>query len=233
MASTTKMMTAIVAVRYGDLDAQVLIDESDIVGEASMGLIAGTTISLHGLLYGLLLPSGNDAAHAIARSIGESRGATTPEAAVQNFVDLMNQTAQEYQLRDTHYMNPHGLDEWGHYSTAFDLAIILRAALNYPVIRDVMQTPAINVDGYDVQFGCSYDTLLVLAKDRPGTINQVTGWLARHKINIAFLRVKRDKRGGDSIMIIETDATVDPMLLEAFEDYTWVRWVRQVPKVEM
>ncbi|MEI2692025.1 MAG: L-serine ammonia-lyase, iron-sulfur-dependent subunit beta [Anaerolineae bacterium] len=91
----------------------------------------------------------------------------------------------------------------------------------------------INVDGYDVQFGCSYDTLLVLAEDRPGTINQVTGWLARHKINIAFLRVKRDKRGGDSIMIIETDATVDPMLLEAFEDYTWVRWVRQVPKVEM
>ncbi len=91
----------------------------------------------------------------------------------------------------------------------------------------------VNVDGYDVQFGCSYDTLLVLAEDRPGTINQVTGWLARHRINIAFLRVKRDKRGGDSIMIIETDATVDPMLLEAFEDYTWVRWVRQVPKVEM
>lgn len=150
MASTTKMMTAIVAVRYGDLNAQVLIDDSDIVGEASMGLISGTTISLHGLLYGLMLPSGNDAAHAIARSIGESRGATTPEAAVQVFVDLMNQTAQEYQLRDTHYMNPHGLDEWGHYSTAFDLAIVLRAALNYPVLRDVMQTPAIHVDGYDI-----------------------------------------------------------------------------------
>jgi len=90
-----------------------------------------------------------------------------------------------------------------------------------------------NVDGYDVQFGCEFDTLLVLAEDRPGTINQVTGWLARQGINIAFLRVERDKRGGDAIMIIETDHMVDPQILEAFEDYVWVRWVRQVPKVEM
>ncbi len=89
------------------------------------------------------------------------------------------------------------------------------------------------VDGYDVRFGCEYDTLLVLAEDRPGTINQVTGWLARQGINIAFLRVERNKRGGDAIMIIETDAMIDPLLLEAFEDYVWVRWVRQVPKVEM
>ena len=90
-----------------------------------------------------------------------------------------------------------------------------------------------NVDGYDVHFGCEFDTLLVLAEDRPGTINQVTGWLARQGINIAFLRVERDKRGGDAIMIIETDHMVDPQILEAFEDYIWVRWVRQVPKVEM
>lgn|GEM_PF-2984998 len=150
MASTTKMMTAIVAVRYGRLDTPVLIDESDIVGEASMGLTAGTTVTLRGLLYGLLLPSGNDAAHAIARSVGGQSGATDPEQAVQKFVDLMNQTAREYQLRDTHYMNPHGLDEHGHYSTAFDLAIILRAALNFPVLREIMQTPAINIDGYEI-----------------------------------------------------------------------------------
>lgn len=150
MASTTKMMTAIVAVRYGDLDMPVLIDASDIVGEASMGLIEGTTVSLRGLLYGLMLPSGNDAAHAIARAVGSRDGTTDSEQAVRNFVDLMNKTAGEYQLRDTHYMNPHGLDEYGHYSTAFDLAIVLRAALNYPVLREIMQTPAVHVDGYDI-----------------------------------------------------------------------------------
>jgi len=153
MASTTKIMTAIVAARYGNLDQDVLIDESDIVGEASMGLWAGETVTLRDLLYGLLLPSGNDAAHAIARTIGWKEGMTTPEEAVGNFVALMNQTAREYQLRDTHFMNPHGLDEWGHYSTPFDLAIMLRAALNYQVIRDTMQTLSINAGGHELWNG--------------------------------------------------------------------------------
>jgi L-serine dehydratase len=89
-----------------------------------------------------------------------------------------------------------------------------------------------NVDGYDVSFGCEYDTILVLAEDRPGTINEVTGWLVRLDVNIAFLRVERNKRGGDAIMIIETDHPVDPQVLEAFEEYPWVRWARQVPRVE-
>lgn len=89
------------------------------------------------------------------------------------------------------------------------------------------------VDGYQVGFGCEFATLLVVAEDRPGTISQVTGWLARSGINIAFLRVERDKRGGNAIMIIETDNNVAPEILEAFEDYPWVQWVRQVPKVEI
>jgi serine-type D-Ala-D-Ala carboxypeptidase (penicillin-binding protein 5/6) len=152
-ASTTKMMTAIVAVRHGNLDMEVLIDESDIVGEASMGLWSGEVVTLRGLLYGLLLPSGNDAAHAIARTIGWRADTTSPEEAVQNFVDMMNETTREFQLRNTHFMNPHGLDEWGHYSTPFDLAIILRAALNYPIIREIMQTRSVHVDGHDLWNG--------------------------------------------------------------------------------
>lgn len=152
-ASTTKMMTAIVAVRNADLSMEVLIDESDIVGEASMGLWAGEVVTLRGLLYGLLLPSGNDAAHAIARTIGTRTGRETPEEAVRNFVDMMNETAREFQLRNTHFQNPHGLDEWGHYSTPFDLAIILRAALNYPIIKQIMTTRSIHVDGHDLWNG--------------------------------------------------------------------------------
>ncbi|MCS6844342.1 MAG: L-serine ammonia-lyase, iron-sulfur-dependent subunit beta [Caldilineales bacterium] len=88
------------------------------------------------------------------------------------------------------------------------------------------------VDGYAVSFGCQYDTLLVVAEDRPGTVSQVTGWLAKRGINIAFLRVERDRRGGEAIMVIETDNPIDPVVLEALEDYPWVRWVRQVPRVE-
>lgn len=153
MASTTKMMTAIVAARYGNLDMQVEINEADLVGESTMGLWAGEVVTLRGLLYGLLLPSGNDAAMAIARSIGWREGDQSAEESVQHFVDLMNQTAREFQLRDTHFMNPHGLDEYGHYSTPFDLAIILRAALRYPIIREVMQTRAINIDGHELWNG--------------------------------------------------------------------------------
>lgn len=153
MASTTKIMTAIVAARYGNLDQDVLIDESDIVGEASMGLWAGETVKLRDLLYGLLLPSGNDAAHAIARTIGWKADTTDAGQAVDNFVALMNQTAREYQLRDTNFKNPHGLDEPGHYSTPFDLAIMLRAALNYDVIRETMQTLSINAGGYELWNG--------------------------------------------------------------------------------
>lgn len=153
MASTTKIMTAIVAARYGNLEQEVLIDESDIVGEASMGIWAGEVVTLRNLLYGLLLPSGNDAAHAIARTIGWKADTASAEQAVSNFVALMNQTAREYQLRDTHFMNPHGLDEWGHYSTPFDLAVMLRAALNYQVIRDTMQTLSINAGGHELWNG--------------------------------------------------------------------------------
>ncbi|MEX2314285.1 MAG: hypothetical protein WD628_01115, partial [Thermomicrobiales bacterium] len=153
MASTTKIMTAIVAARYGNLDQDVLIDESDIVGEATMGLWAGETVKLRDLLYGLLLPSGNDAAHAIARTIGWKPETASADEAVGNFVALMNQTAREYQLRDTHFMNPHGLDEWGHYSTPFDLAIMLRAALNYAVIRETMQTLSTNAGGHELWNG--------------------------------------------------------------------------------
>ncbi|MEM4204449.1 MAG: ACT domain-containing protein [Candidatus Methanomethylicaceae archaeon] len=61
--------------------------------------------------------------------------------------------------------------------------------------------------------------LLVVAEDRPGTISQVTGWLAQRGINIAFPRVERDRRGGEAIMVIETDSPVDPLVLEALEDY--------------
>ncbi|MEZ4524117.1 MAG: hypothetical protein R3A46_21165 [Thermomicrobiales bacterium] len=151
MASLTKMMTAIVAVRTVSLDTGVTIDESDLVGEATMGLVAGDQVTIGDLLYGLLLPSGNDAAMAIARGVGLELGGADSTEARQLFIDRMNETARLMQLRDTHYMNPHGLDQEHHYSSAYDLAIILRTALNYPQIRERMQTQAIRVgERYDL-----------------------------------------------------------------------------------
>lgn len=153
-ASLTKMMTAIVAMRYSTLDTPVTVDAHDLVGEATMGLVEGDQLTLGDVLYGLLLPSGNDAAMAIARTVGWQEGDVSPDQSVERFVGLMNQTARELQLWDTHFANPHGLDAEGHYSSAYDLAIILRTALNYPEIRERMQTIAVRVgDQYDLYNG--------------------------------------------------------------------------------
>ena len=153
-ASLTKMMTAVVAMRYGSLDMPVTVHAHDLVGEATMGLVEGDQLTLGDVLYGLLLPSGNDAAMAIARTVGWQAGDVTPEQSVERFVGLMNQTARELQLWNTHFMNPHGLDQDGHYSSAYDLAILLRSALNYPEIRERMQTVSIRVsDEYDLYNG--------------------------------------------------------------------------------
>ena len=153
-ASLTKMMTALVAVRYGDLSTTVTVEQHDLIGEATMGLVLGDQLSLGDVLYGLLMPSGNDAALAIARTIGWRSGDQNPEQSVARFIGMMNQTAIEMGLRDTHFMNPHGLDEWGHYSSAYDMALILRAALNHVEIRERMQTLAIRVgSNYDLYNG--------------------------------------------------------------------------------
>lgn len=165
-ASLTKMMTAIVAVRYADLDKTVTVVEEDLPGEASMGLWVGEVISISDLLWGLLLPSGNDAAMAIAHGVGQQMGGETQPECIKKFVQKMNEVARQFGLQDTHFMNPHGLDQQGHYSSPYDLAIILRAALNHPEIRTRMQTLARNVAGeHDLYNG---NDLLVERNDMVG-----------------------------------------------------------------
>ncbi|MFW6076062.1 MAG: D-alanyl-D-alanine carboxypeptidase family protein, partial [Chloroflexota bacterium] len=154
MASLTKLMTAIVVVEYADLNSTITIREDDLVGEATMGLLAGDDVTVGDLLYGLLLPSGNDAAMALARGVGAQLSGTSGEKARQVFYQYMNQMADYFQLRNTHFKNSHGLDEDGHYSSAYDVAILLRAALNYPEIRERMTTRAIRVgDRFDLYNG--------------------------------------------------------------------------------
>ena len=88
-----------------------------------------------------------------------------------------------------------------------------------------------NIQGYSTRFSGEYETLLVIAKDRPGTINAVTGWLLEHNINIAFFRVERRRRGGEAIMVIETDDRLPEEVVEAIQDFWWVRWVCRINKV--
>jgi serine-type D-ala-D-ala carboxypeptidase len=124
-ASTTKVMTALLALKYGKLDTEVTVGrEINDVDEGSSlaGLRVGDTLSLEELLYALLLPSGNDAANAIAVHISGSKDA---------FVELMNQEAKKLGAMHTNFENPSGLTSENHYTTAYDLYLIFNEALKY------------------------------------------------------------------------------------------------------
>jgi serine-type D-Ala-D-Ala carboxypeptidase (penicillin-binding protein 5/6) len=135
MASCTKIMTALLATERGSLDQMVTIgaDAAALAapGNSYMGVSAGERLSLRDLLYGLMLPSGNDAAVAIADAIGGN---------VQHFVVLMNARAQQLGLTHTHFANPHGLDAPGHYTSARDLAVLAAVAMRNPTLVQITST---------------------------------------------------------------------------------------------
>ncbi|MEX2225036.1 MAG: D-alanyl-D-alanine carboxypeptidase family protein [Dehalococcoidia bacterium] len=130
-ASTTKIMTAILAAESAPLDQMVVAetDASRMVGSSVMGLRPGVQISMTDLLFGLMLPSGNDAALEIARAM---------DGDVSRFVERMNAKAGELGMRDSHFRNPHGLDRQEHYSTAYDLAILGAYSMRNDVFRRVV-----------------------------------------------------------------------------------------------
>ena len=121
MASTTKIMTALLLCEYGDLSKEITVTkEMATVEGSSMGLLPGDKVTLHDLLYGMMLASGNDAANTTAIVIGGS---------VQHFVEMMNQKAATLGLTNTHFVTPSGLDAQEHYTTAHELALIAAYAL--------------------------------------------------------------------------------------------------------
>lgn len=132
MASTTKVMTALLAIEGGNLDAPVTCSRSAFgVPGTSIYLAEGETLTLREMLYGLMLASGNDAATAIAEHIGGT---------VEEFCRMMTARAAELGCRSTVFLTPHGLPCEGHYTTAHDLALIAREAMRYPVFREIVGT---------------------------------------------------------------------------------------------
>jgi len=141
MASLTKVFTAVQAIEEAPLDTMIETDTSDLMDatHSTMGFQAGEALSLEDLLYGLMLPSGNDAAHAIARALGYQEG-DAPEEAVDRFVARTNQRIKDVGLTDTNLVNPHGYGVPGHYTTAHDLAVFTMYALQYPTFETLIST---------------------------------------------------------------------------------------------
>ena len=149
-ASTTKTMTALLALQRVALTEVVTATAADLVGESTMGLVEGEQQTVHDLLYGLLLPSGNDAAMALARYVGSGLKEPAGAGPVDRFVALMNRQAQQMGLMDTHYMNPHGFDDPDHYSSAYDLASIAWYDLHNPTFNEVISQSAHTVPGHSL-----------------------------------------------------------------------------------
>ena len=138
-ASLTKMMTALVALDHASLTDVITATERSRSEPSVIGLDPGDTLSLEDMLYGLLLPSGNDAALAIAESVGGG--------SIDRFVGWMNERGATMGLHNTHFANPHGLDQEGHYTSARDIAQIAREFMAEPTLARIVRTPRYEVPG--------------------------------------------------------------------------------------
>jgi D-alanyl-D-alanine carboxypeptidase (penicillin-binding protein 5/6) len=134
MASTTKIMTALVALdNFTDLDTPFKVDNRAVgVEGTSIYLKKDEQLSMRELLYGMMLPSGNDASMAIAYKVGEND--------INKFVQMMNDKANELNLHNTHFDNPHGLDSPTHYTSAYDMAMITSKAMENETFREIVKT---------------------------------------------------------------------------------------------
>ena len=138
-ASITKIMTAMLALKYGNMDDTVTISQENVTlesGSQVAGFQAGDQVTMDQLLHCLLVYSANDAASAIAEHVG---GTT------DKFVEMMNSFAAELGCTGTHFTNPHGLQDENHYTTPYDIYLMLKEALDYPEFTDITQMSSYTV----------------------------------------------------------------------------------------
>ena len=139
-ASITKIMTAMLALKYGNMDDVVTITQENLnleEGSQVCGFWAGDQVTMDQLLHCLLVYSGNDAAAAIAEHVGGS---------TDGFVEMMNSYARELGCTGTHFTNPHGLQDENHYTTPYDIYLMLKEALNYPEFTQITQSGSYTVE---------------------------------------------------------------------------------------
>jgi D-alanyl-D-alanine carboxypeptidase (penicillin-binding protein 5/6) len=171
MASTTKIMTALIAIETADLNQLVTIHQ-DAYNEvhqnngSSALLVVGDKIPLKYLLYGLLLPSGDDAAVAIADAVGGTK---------ENFVHIMNIFALRLHLYQTHYSNPDGLSAPAHYTSAYDLARLARCAMTIPLFAQIVQTKTYTLPADGEHHRYTWETTDTLLNTYKGATGIKTG----------------------------------------------------------
>ncbi|MHA0855500.1 D-alanyl-D-alanine carboxypeptidase family protein [Paenibacillus sp. CMAA1364] len=168
IASLTKIMTAIVAIEKGEFKKPVQVSRYSYAKEgSSLFLKLGEEMTLENMLYGLMLRSGNDAATAIAEHVGGSE---------EGFVFLMNAKANELGLEHTQFMNPHGLDAEGHYSSANDLAVLTAYAMHNPMFKEIVKTPTKKVPNPNEPWDYKWDNKNKMLRFYEGADGVKTGY---------------------------------------------------------
>jgi D-alanyl-D-alanine carboxypeptidase len=165
MASTTKIMTALVALKYGKLDKNITISKNAAsIRGSKVGYKAGEVIAMKELLYGLMFRSGNDAAIAIAEDLGKD---------IKGFSKLMNEYALEIGAVNSHFETPHGLDSENHYSTAYDLALITSKAKENKLFNEIVSSKDIKAE--TLGFTRDYHNINKILYQIPGANGVKTG----------------------------------------------------------
>ena len=182
IASITKLMTAVVVLEHADLDDVVSVSpQAAGIGESTVYLRAGEELTVSELLRATLIPSANDAAEALALHVGAG--------SVDRFVELMNEKADELGLTDTHFENPHGLDEAGHVSSARDATALVRFALGIPFIRDALSRETLTLPG-----GRTFETTDDLLASWPPLVAGKTGHTQARRLVADGGRAARRRR---------------------------------------
>ncbi len=148
IASTTKMMTALLAAELADPDEVATVYPRDLVLGSTVSLREGERLTIEQLLYGALIQSGNDAAVTIADHVGREYLGGVGDDGIDTFVRAMNARARKMGLTNTQFKNPNGFDAPGHYSTARDLAVLGREVLANPLLAGIVATAQYRMTGY-------------------------------------------------------------------------------------
>ena len=183
IASTTKIMTALVASQYFQPNSELVVKEGAVVPGARVGLFAGEDLSFRSLLYGMLLNSGNDAAYAISENY---------PGGVLRFVSAMNQKAKDLNLNNTHFDNPAGFDSPRHFSSASDLAEITKEALKDPQLARIFATKETEIFSIDKKYQHNLLNLNKLLSEVIGVMGVKTGYTEEAKENLVTL-IERDE----------------------------------------
>lgn len=188
-ASTTKIMTALVALKYYAPSEIVTITDADRSIGHKAEINAGEQLTVNDLLYALMLSSGNDAAVALAQHHPDG---------YDQYVNLMNDYAEGIHLKNTHFTNVSGIEDTRHYTTARDLAILTKHAMSKPTFAKIVATKTISITSIDQRFTHTFTSTNQLLGTLDGVIGVKTGWT----LNAGECLVTYTVRQGQPIIVV-------------------------------